>query len=385
MMDELAERERTEDAAGTELRATRFTLVDSVGRARAALGPADDGSTGLLLFDAQERPRAQMVLDGSGQAHVKLHDRDGDVAAWLAVGRSGAPSLYLRGVSRTDRAVRGHAEICVDEHGCPVLSLHDREGQPRVLLSLDERDGRPGLSFSDALGNSRLVLSEDGTGGLLYLYDREGQSRDGVPRLPLGDPPPVTAAPPSPDARVAASDGDLPSMVDRITRLERSRRRGRLAAAALVLIAAGLGGIGGAAFAPELRRMPAPSPIAVAPIAVAPIAAAPAPVVAAAPSRVLEAEEFVLTDGHGGTRARLSLMPDGWPYLQLSGPDGQGIVQLAVLPGPDVLLRLSAGNGTVLLAASADGPPSLSLYEGDRVVFQAPAGLARFPPPSVWP
>lgn len=382
MRDEMAERGHGEEAAGNELRATRFTLVDDGGRARAALGPADDGSTGLLLYDAQERPRAQMVLDGSGQANVKLHDRDGDVAAWLAVGRSGAPSLYLRGVSRSDRSVRGHAEICVDEHGCPVLSLHDREGQPRVLLSLDERDGRPALSFSDALGNSRLVLSEDGSGGLLYLYDREGRSREGVPHLPLGEPPaPEPArAQPAPVTSTPSDGAALTAMGERVTALERSRRRGRLAAAALVLLAAALGGVGGATFAPELRgEAGTTTPIATAAVAV------PAPIVETSTSRVLQAEEFVLTDGHGGTRAKLSLMPDGWPYLQLTGPEGNGVVQLAVLPGPDVLLRLSGGDGTVLLAASQDGPPSLSLYDGDRVVFQAPAGLARFPPPSVWP
>lgn len=381
MMDETAERGHVEEAVDTELRATRFTLVDGGGRARAALGPADDGSTGLLLYDAQERPRAQMVLDGSGQANVKLHDRDGDVAAWLAVGRSGAPSLYLRGVSRSDRAVRGHAEICVDEHGCPVLSLHDREGQPRVLLSLDERDGRPGLSFSDALGNSRLVLSEDGSGGLLYLYDREGRGREGIPRLALGDPPPVEAPRPAPPAapQVTPTDGGaLAAMSERLGVLERSRRRGRLAAAALVLVAAALGGVGGATFAPELRgEAPAPAPIAAAPVATA--------TTVVTPSRVVEAEEFILTDGHGGTRAKLSLMPDGWPYMQLTGPGGDGVVQLAVLPGPDVLLRLTGGDGTVILAASPNGPPSLSLYDGDRVIFQAPAGLARFPAPSIWP
>ncbi len=385
MTDEMAERGQVGEGAGTELRATRFTLVDGGGRARAALGPADDGSTGLLLYDAQERPRAQMVLDGSGQANVKLHDRDGDVAAWLAVGRSGAPSLYLRGVSRSDRAVRGHAEICVDEHGCPVLSLHDREGQPRVLLSLDERDGRPGLSFSDALGNSRLVLSEDGSGGLLYLFDREGRSREGIPRLPLGDAPPpepsrAAVPPPAPVLPAAIpDDGALAAMAQRLTALERGRRRSRLATAALVLIAAALGGVGGATLAPELRD-PATVAAPVEPAAVASPAPPPATM-----GRIVEAEEFVLTDGRGGTRAKLSLMPDGWPYLQLTGPEGDGVVQLAVLPGPDVLLRLTGGDGTVLLAASPKGPPSLSLYDGDRVIFQAPAGLARFPPPSVWP
>ncbi|MCW5891778.1 MAG: hypothetical protein KIT14_14700 [bacterium] len=372
--------ERT--ATVDEVRAERFVLVDGDGRRRAALGPADDGATGLLLYDAQERAKAQLVLDGSGAAHVKLHERDGDVAAWLAVARSGSPSLYLRGVSRHDRGVRGHAEVCVDEHGCPVLSLHDREGQARVLLSLDDRDGRPSLSFSDAQGNSRLVLSEDGSGGLLYLFDRAGEPRgDGVPHLPLAEPAPAApeATPPPVAPMVApapAADPRRwpPGRAARARALATSprdhrggaRRRGRRRARRPTAAAAGAAG---------------ESPLALATTAPAP--AAP-PIVASAGPR-LEAEEFVLRDAAGGTRGRLGLLPDGAPYLQLAGADGAGLVQLAVLPGPDVVFQLTAGDSALLLSAAPDGAPSISLYEGDRVVFQAPAGVSRFPPPSVWP
>lgn len=383
MSDETAlEPEAGAGAEGmTEVRARRFTVVDAAGTVRASLGPADDGTTGLLVFDAQHRPRVEMLLDGTGAADVKLHDRDGDVAAWLGVNRTGAPSLYLRGTSRRDAGVRGHAEVCVDEHGCPTLTLHDRNGQARVLLSLDERDGRPTLSLADGLGNSRVVLSEDGDGGMLHVFDHGGQARDGVPRLALGPLPERPAARPAapmptPEPPPAAP---APATIDRLARLERAHRRRRLTGP-LGLLAAALLGIVGGRFAdeldvPRLRDQPAPAAVQVTAPAV------PVP----SGGRVVEAEEFVLRDPSGGERARFSLLPDGWPFLQMVGPDGTGILQLAVLPGPDVVLRLGAGSTTVALNASSEGPPSISLYEGDRVLFQAPAGIARFPPPSIWP
>src|SRR5262245_12905909 len=122
-----------------ELRARRFTVVGEHGRMRAALGPGAGGAAGLYLYDDEDRPRAEVALDATGAANVKLHDPDGEVCAWLAVGPHGAPSLYLRGASRHGTGVRGHAQVSIDEHGCPLLSLHDTDGRARVLLSLDEQ------------------------------------------------------------------------------------------------------------------------------------------------------------------------------------------------------------------------------------------------------
>jgi hypothetical protein len=167
-----------------EVRATRLTLVDQNGSPRAALGIGDDGSPALRLFDPFEQTRAQLVVDPSGAANLKLHDRDGEVSAWLSVGPSGAPSLYLRGIGRTPSRARGHAELCVDEHGCPVLSLYDKDGQPRVLLCLGEKDGTPSLSFSSTRGDLRALLTGDAERGTLRLYP-EPVAEPAVPALPL--------------------------------------------------------------------------------------------------------------------------------------------------------------------------------------------------------
>ena len=181
-LDEAAERRVVQ-----EVRATRLTLVDQNGSPRAALGIGEDGSPALRLFDPFEQTRAQLVVDPSGAANLKLHDRDGEVSAWLSVGPSGAPSLYLRGGGRTPSRARGHAELCVDEHGCPVLSLYDKDGQPRVLLCLGEKDGTPSLSFSSTRGDLRALLTGDAERGMLRLYP-EPVAEPAVPALPLVPP-----------------------------------------------------------------------------------------------------------------------------------------------------------------------------------------------------
>src|SRR5438445_9195457 len=206
-MAEARSEETAADTAG-ELRATCFTVVDGRGDVRATLGPLADGAIGLRFSDGDDRTHAELSVDASGATNLKLHDREGEVCAWLAVGRQGDPSLYLQGTSRHRDGVRGHAKLSVDEYGCPVLSLHDRHGEPRVLLAVDERTGT----------------------GDLYLFDREGHSRD-VPALRFDRAEPL----PAPDPRVAA-------LATRVTRLERARRRRWLARAVLVLIGA-VGGI----------------------------------------------------------------------------------------------------------------------------------------------
>jgi hypothetical protein len=356
--------ERREGAAGpagvaVELRARRFTLVDEQGGVRAVLGGASDGSPGLCLFDDEDRPRAEVALDASGAANVKLHDADGEVCAWIGVGRHGAPSLYLRGASRHGTGVRGHAQVSVDEHGCPLLSLHDSEGRARVLLSLDERSGMAGLSYTDARGNSCLLLGEDAT-GRLRLVDVDGRAR-GVPVLPLEPAAPSA----EPDIRVTA-------LADRLAQLERRGPR-RAAGAALVLAAALAGALGGR-LAPELGRPAAPVP-----------APAPAPVPAPVAGPVLHAEELVLTDHKGVPRARFGILPDGTPLLRMTDPTDRGAVELSVLPESGALLRLSGGRSSIALEAPPNDPPSLGLYDRKQLVFQAPSNVARFlPPDELW-
>jgi hypothetical protein len=336
-----------------ELRAARFTLVDADGAVRGTLGASSDGSLGLRLQDRAERTRAELSLDASGATNLMLRDADGEVRSWLAVGRHGDPSLYLHGVSRHRTGLHGHAKLSVDEHGCPVLSLHDGHGRPRVLLSLDET-GMATISCTDARGNPRVIVADDGSGPLRVLRPAE-PSRD-VPRLPLGERPG-----PGPDPRIA-------TLADRVARLERPPRRRRgLVAAVVAAVALGAGAVG--------ARLAAPTP--------APAASPPARVAIAGP--VIRAEELLLTDAAGTTRARLAVLPDGTPLLWMSDPAAKSTVELSVVPETGAVLRLGGGRSSIALVAPPHDLPSVGAYDGKDVLFQAPSNVARFLPSDLWP
>jgi len=369
------ERDRERD----ELRAGRFTLVDAEGRTRLSMGPGDDGSAGLQLHDADERLRAQLGVDPRGATNLKLHDAAGEVCAWLSVSPEGAPSLYLRSVDHEQRTPRAHAQLCVDEHGCPVLSLHDKDGQPRVLLSLDERGGQPSFSFSDATGTAHLVLGEDVTGGFLHVYDRDGRLREGTgaaaPKLPASAADAVRAEVERVAENVAerneAAAGDVGELQRRLLRVERKAARGWIAALALFAIGTMVG-----ARANELAT---------------PAVGSQAPIVAtngelpSAPAGTIEARAFLLTGDDGVARARFALLPDGAPFLQMVGPDGESSAELSIVPNEGPVLRLNGDDTELALTAPPNAPPHLGLYEDGRTVFQAPGQIAKFPPPYSWP
>ena len=377
-----------------ELRALRLTLVDRFGRPRAALGPASDGSTGLRLYDADDRLRVELALDDGGATNLKLHGPDGEVSAWLSVGRLGDPSLYLHGTSRHQEGVRGDVELSVDEHGRPTVSLHDRDGQPRALLGLDEQTGMATLSQTDAQGNSCVLLTEDAGGGHLLLFDHTGRLREVPTPPPVRHEPAETTAPAppaSPEATVwiapapseivapidpaptvavvsipAPADEALDTLARRVRRLERGRG---ISAVAAVL----LGALVGATGARLLPSLPDATPRPVPP----PLAPASVPVV--------HAEEIILTDRHGEMRARLGVLPDGTPLLWMSDPESRSTVEMGALSGAGAVLRLSGGRSSIALDAPPADLPSVGAYDGNEILFQAPSHVARFLPRDVTP
>ena len=339
-----------------ELRAGRLSLVDRDGTVRATLGAAADGGIGLRLYDAEDRARAALVVDGDGATTLELHDAAGEASCSLGVGAHGGPRLYLHGADRHG-GVRGHVQVSVDDHGCPVLSLHDRRGRPRALLSLEERSGMATISCVDGHGNPRAMMAEDLAGPPVRAVSTPTRT-PGVPALVLGETEPA----PTP----VAPDRTVERLAARMVRLERARRRHWVSAAALVLLGALAGGAASRFAAPVL---PAP--------------AVAAPVVAAA-GPVVQAEEIVLTDHAGTVRARLGVLGDGTPLLWMSDPDGASTVELSAVPRAGSVLRLGGGRSSITLAAPPNDLPSLGAYDADEVLFQAPSHVARFLPPDSW-
>ena len=363
-----------------ELQASRFTLVDRYGNARAALMVGDDGSPAIHFFDPGQQPRLSLALEASGAANVKVLDPNGDVRIWMSVNPNGAPSLYLRGTSRYADGGTGHAELAIDEHGTPALALCDTAGQPRLLLGLDEKAGIPRLSLSGPEGELRALLIADRERGALHLYPEDAmpEPRRDVPALrlrplrepepePLADPAPATvvvtplepppalaAMAPAPEAD-AAPNGHAVHLKQPLeapvapARPRQSRRRYlRAAVPLLVLAVAGLGAAGYSAL-----TTPAPSP------------ALERDAVATAGTRdghSLEAEEFVLRSPNGDVHARLGLLPDGSPFLQLTGSGGESTAELSVLPNQGPVLKLSDGKALVSMRAKGDGSSEITLH-----------------------
>jgi hypothetical protein len=359
-----------------ELRASRFTLVDRHGNPRAALGIGEDGSPSINLLDPGDQPRMTLSLEASGAANVKLLDADGDVRVWLSVSPNGAPSLYLRGTSRYADGGTGHAELAIDEHGCPALSLCDTGGQPRLLLGLDEKAGMPRLSLSSGDGDLRALLIADRERGALHLYPEQPE-RDQVPTLPLharteatngakatngaghagavvtplappGYDPEATAA--SPESRANGHAAHLKEPLESLERQpapKRSRRRYlRAVVPLLVLAVAGLGAAGYSALTSS------------DPVVLERDIGGSADI---ASTRTIEAEEFVLRGRNGNVRARLGLLPDGSPFLQLTG-NGDSSAELSVLPSQGPVLKLSDGKAMVSMRAKGDGSSEITLH-----------------------
>lgn len=362
------------DARGVrELRAGRFTLVDRHGNTRASLGVGDDGSPAIHLFDPGEQPRMQLALEASGAANVKLLDADGDVRVWLSVSPNGAPSLYLRGTSRYAEGGTGHAELAIDEHGCPALSLCDTGGQPRLLLGLDEKAGMPRLSLSSADGDLRALLIADRERGVLHLYP-EPVAREDVPTVSFRPrpaptngtatsassgatvtalaPPPLMAPEPPTSAPGAYTNGHTAAFAETAaapaSAVHRRPRRRHLRATVplLVLAAAGLGAAG-------YHALTAPGPAAIKRETTA---------AAGSNLRTVEAEEFILRGPSGSVHARLAILPNGSPYLQLTGNGGESSAELSILPSQGPVLKLSDGKALVSMRAKGDGSSEITLH-----------------------
>jgi hypothetical protein len=313
-----------------ELRARRLTLVDEQGRVRATFGPAADGSVELRLFDPDDRARAELAVDGNGAASLTLRDSDGEVRSCLAVGRDGETRLHL--------------------HGAAAVSLHDREGQPRALLGLDEHSGMATLSYVDGSGSCCLLLTEDGSGGRLHLFQRDGSGR----RIPASDPgdPEASAAP----AAVPRAQPVVPVVPAEPT----SWRRG-VATALMLVMSALLGVVGG--------RLGTPSSSADA-LPVGP---------------TLHAQDVILSDPSGTPRVRLGVAADGTPLLWMRDPTRESMLEIGISPDLGAIVRVTGGKSSVALVAPPRELPSVSASYGGELLFQAPSNVVRYLPSDLWP
>ena len=145
-----------------KISAHRFTLVDELGKPRAALGMAS-GHPALIFFDAQGLSCAALGVHPDGKTSVVMGGGKGQGAAF---------------------------SISVDLDGTPSLAMFDSQGKTRLGFGVNQ-DGFPVLDMRDVQGKNRLVLGLDlGMMPLIALYDAQGNHRvsfgvnnDGTPEL----------------------------------------------------------------------------------------------------------------------------------------------------------------------------------------------------------
>ena len=133
------------------------------------------------LCDARGNTRAELGLDEHGAPCLTLFDGRGNPRAALGlVGKQGQPRLSL---SDADGNMRAALHLEDDERPC--LALSDAGDTPRVLLYLGEY-GPPSIALLDADGNTRAGLHLDTEGQpRLVMLDARGRMLHRAPeRLP---------------------------------------------------------------------------------------------------------------------------------------------------------------------------------------------------------
>lgn len=150
-----------------KISAQRFTLVDELGKPRAALGMVSGKHPALIMFDAQGVSCAALGVDPDGKTSLVMGGGQGQGAALsISIGLDGTPSLLM----------------------------FDSQGKTRIGFGVNH-DGFPALAMSDVQGKDRLVLGLDlGVMPLIALYDVQGNHRvsfgvnhDGTPELWMSD------------------------------------------------------------------------------------------------------------------------------------------------------------------------------------------------------
>ena len=110
--------------AAKVMRAERFEVVDSTGRARAVFGERSNGELGLAVFGKDGGVRAMLAVIADGSTELALRDQRGRVRAALSVWPDGTPRLALFDSEGKSRGVLG-----VGPGGNPALSLSDKRGK----------------------------------------------------------------------------------------------------------------------------------------------------------------------------------------------------------------------------------------------------------------
>lgn len=156
------------------VRGTSFVLEDGGGRRRAALQFAD-GKPHLTFYDAQGKPRLDLVTSDDGQGTIAMLDAAGKARAVFGTSAAGHGSLVFKGAGDEMRAA-----LTLSNEGVPGFVLADPEGHPMISAGVSR--GIPTIALKDANEKLRALMAVEGQSSFLRFYDAQGKRTHQLPQ-----------------------------------------------------------------------------------------------------------------------------------------------------------------------------------------------------------
>jgi hypothetical protein len=177
------------------VRARRVELADDAGTVRAVLsgGTTPESPCGLMLNDAGGTTRLAVHITTHGTPQVDILGADGTPKIHLALDRDGAPLVAILGQGSDGITFR------VPAGGAPTMELIDAAGDARVHLRADEQGA--GLVMVAIPGRSQLILATRNAAPAVLLTDKEGKPRVSITMTEADGP----------DIRTLQADGQTPA------------------------------------------------------------------------------------------------------------------------------------------------------------------------------
>lgn len=152
--------------------AQRFTLVDDLGKPRAALGMVSGRNPALIMFDSQGKSCAALGVDPNGKTSLVMGGGQGKgITLNISIGLNGTPSFIMSDSHGKERVILG-----VTQEGFPTLSMRDSQGKDRLVLGLD-LGVMPLISLYDAEENHRLSFGVNNDGNpKFWMSDAKGKT-----------------------------------------------------------------------------------------------------------------------------------------------------------------------------------------------------------------
>ena len=146
------------------LDADRLILRNGKGEIAAMLAVGKDGAPTLGLYGPDHTASLLLGLSTSGAPSLGLYGPDRKVRAVLGLSSSGAPVLRLNGPKE-----EGRLWFALADDGSPDLQLTGSDGKSR--LALTAHASNPGIIFSDSAGAIKLRLAVDSTGVPIRIFN----------------------------------------------------------------------------------------------------------------------------------------------------------------------------------------------------------------------